>query len=90
MFELQLCNIIVTSRPNASACLHNNVDLRVEILGFTKKHRKSYITDALKGNDKAIKDLLEYLENTYSVDAYCHIPLSMAILVFCLRTVITI
>ena len=82
VFELQLCNIIVTSRPNASACLHNNIDLRVEILGFTKKHRKSYITDALKGNDKAIKDLLEYLENTYSVDAYCHIPLSMAILVF--------
>ena len=82
VLELQLCNIIVTSRPSASACLHNNVDLRVEILGFTKAHRKSYIVHALKDNPIAIQDLLEYLESSYSVDAYCHIPLSMAILVF--------
>ena len=82
VLELQLCNIIVTSRPSASACLHNTVDLRVEILGFTKEHRKSYIAHALKDNPKAIQDLLGYLESSYSVDAYCHIPLSMAILVF--------
>ena len=82
VLELQSCNIIVTSRPSASACLHNNSDLRVEILGFTKQHRKSYITYALKDDPEAIENLLEYLNNTYSVDAYCHIPLSMAILVY--------
>ena len=82
VLELQLCNIVITSRPSASACLHNIVDLRVEILGFTKEHRKSYIMHALKDNPNAIQDLLEYLESSYSVDAYCHIPLSMAILVF--------
>ena len=82
VLELQLCNIIVTSRPSASACLHNSVDLRIEILGFTKAHRKSYIVHALKDNPNAIQDLLGYLESSYSVDAYCHIPLSMAILVF--------
>ena len=82
VFELQSCNIIITSRPSASACLRNNIDLRVEILGFTKEHRKSYIVHALKDNPNAIQDLLEYLESNYSVDAYCHIPLSMAILVF--------
>ena len=82
VLELQLCNIIITSRPSASACLHKIVDLRVEILGFTKEHRKSYIMHALKDNPNAIQDLLEYLESSYSVDAYCHIPLSMAILVF--------
>ena len=82
VFELQSCNIIVTSRPSASACLHNSIDLCVEILGFTKEHRKFYIVHALKDNPKAIQDLLQYLENNYSVDAYCHIPLSMAILVF--------
>ena len=82
VLELQLCNIVITSRPSASACLHNNIDLRVEILGFTKEHRKSYIMHALKDNPDAIQDLLEYLESSYSVDAYCHIPLSMAILVF--------
>ena len=82
VLELQLCNIVITSRPSASACLHNIVDLRVEILGFTKEHRKSYIMHALKDNPDAIQDLLEYLESSYSVDAYCHIPLSMAILVF--------
>ena len=42
VFELQSCNIIITSRPSASACLHNNIDLHVEILGFTKEHRESY------------------------------------------------
>ena len=82
VLELQLCNIVITSRPSASACLHKIVDLRVEILGFTKEHRKSYIMHALKDNPDAIQDLLEYLESSYSVDAYCHIPLSMAILVF--------
>ena len=82
VFELQSCNIIITSRPSASACLHNNIDLRVEILGFTKEHRKSYIVHALKDNPNAIQDLLEYLECSHSVDAYCHVPLSMAILVF--------
>ena len=81
-FLLQSCNIVITSRPSASGCLHNKVDLRVEILGFTKEHRKSYIVHALKDNPNAIKDLLEYLESNYSVDAYCHVPLSMAILVF--------
>ena len=82
IFELQSCNIVITSRPSASGCLHNKVDLRVEILGFTKEHRKSYIVHSLKDNPNAIQDLLEYLESNYSVDAYCHVPLSMAILVF--------
>ena len=66
ILRLQLCNIIVTSRPSASACLHNNADLRVEILGFTKEHRKSYIDYALQSsledNPNAITSLLEYLE----------------------------
>ena len=82
IFELQSCNIVITSRPSGSGCLHNKVDLRVEILGFTKEHRKSYIIYALKDSPNAIQDLLEYLESNYSVDAYCHVPLSMAILVF--------
>ena len=82
VLQLLLCNIVITSRPSTSACLHNIVDLRIEILGFTKEHRKSYIVNALKDNPNAIQDLLEYLESSYSVDAYCHIPLSMAILVF--------
>ena len=82
IFELQTCNIVITSRPSVSGCLHNKVDLRIEILGFTKEHRKSYIVHALKDNPNAIQDLLEYLESNYSVDAYCHVPLSMAILVF--------
>ena len=82
IFELQSCNIVITSRPSASGCLQNKVDFRVEILGFTKEHRKSYIVHALKDNPNAIQDLLKYVESNYSVDAYCHVPLSMAILVF--------
>ena len=79
--ELQSCKIIVTSRSSASACLHNSKIFHIEILGFTKNHRKLYIFQALKDNPDAAQDLLEYLESNCSLDAYCHIPLSMAILV---------
>ena len=78
--EMPFCNIVITSRPNVSAHLHDKVDLRVEILGFTNEDRKAYIVDALNGNDNKIEKVMTYLNNNPAINAYCYIPLNMTIL----------
>ena len=78
--EIPFCNVVITSRPNASAHLHNKVDLRVEILGFTNEDRKAYIVDALKHDDNKIEKVMKYLNNNPAINAYCYIPLNMTIL----------
>ena len=40
--SLPEAKIVVTSRPSASACLHNVVDKRIEILGFEQSSKKQY------------------------------------------------
>ena len=80
VIEMPFCNVVITSRPNASAHLHNKVDLRVEILGFTNEDRKAYIVDALKHDDNKIEKLMMYLNNNPAINAYCYIPLNMTIL----------
>ena len=78
--QIPFYNVVITSRPNVSAHLHDKVDLRVEILGFTNEDRKAYIVDALKHNDDKIKKLMAYLNSHPAIDAYCYIPLNMTIL----------
>ena len=78
--EMPFCNVVITSRPNVSAHLHDKVDLRVEILGFTSEDRKAYIVDALKHDDNKIEKVMTYLKNHPAIDAYCYIPLNMTIL----------
>ena len=77
--EIPFCNVVITSRPNATASLHDKVDLRVEILGFTNEDRIAYITDALKHDDNKIEKVMKYLNNNPAVNAYCYIPLNMTI-----------
>ena len=80
VIEIPFCNVVITSRPNASAHLHDKVDLRVEILGFTNEDRKAYIVDALKHDDNRIEKVMTYLNNNPAINAYCYIPLNMTIL----------
>ena len=80
VIEMPFCNVVITSRPNASAHLHNKVDLRVEILGFTNEDRKAYIVDALNGDNNKIKRIMTYLNDNPAINAYCYIPLTMTIL----------
>ena len=35
--------VVVTSRPNATIFLHDQVDRRIDILGFAKEDREEYI-----------------------------------------------
>ena len=72
--------IVITSRPTASADLHDTVDCRVEIVGFTEEDRLDYIQTALQGNNDKIKTLKFYLQSNPTINALCYIPLNMTIL----------
>ena len=78
--ELLNCTVVITSRLSVSAELHGIVDRRVEILGFTENNRKEYIVQALNNNSRDIEKLLTYLKSNPTINAYCYIPLNMAIL----------
>ena len=72
--------IVITSRPTASADLHDTVDCRVEIVGFTEEDRLDYIETALQGKNDKIKILKFYLQSNPTINALCYIPLNMTIL----------
>ena len=77
---LTKCCLVVTSRPTASACLHGNVDRRVEVVGFTEEDRLDYIQSAFENCDKKVKALQHYLQSNPTINALCYIPLNMTIL----------
>ena len=79
-FLIPYCNVVITSRPNASTNLRNKVDLRVEILGFTDEDKKAYITQALEGDKNKADIIFKYLNDYPAIDSYCYIPLNMTIL----------
>jgi len=82
---LKLCSLVITSRPTASAALHNIVDRRVEILGFTKEYRNDYIHQSLGGHVNETNQLLDYLEANPFIESLCYIPLNMTILISVLK-----
>ena len=75
-------NIIVSSRPHASAHLHNDVLLRVDILGFTEEDRECYIKESFKSQPKSANTLLEYLNNHPTINSLCFVPFIMTVLLF--------
>ena len=87
---LTKCCLVVTSRPTASSILHEIVDRRVEIVGFTEEDRLNYIQTALGSDDKQVngeqvnneqvKALQHYLRSNLTINALCYIPLNMTIL----------
>ena len=83
---LSLCCLVITSRPTVSAQLHGIVDIRVEILGFTKEDREDYIYQSLKGNVEEIKKIQEYFKTNTFISSLCYIPLNMTILMCLLKS----
>ena len=77
---LAKCCLVITSRPTASSSLHNIVNCRVEIVGFTEEDRLDYIKTALKNCDEKVKALRHYLQTYPTINALCYIPLNMTIL----------
>ena len=73
---------MVTSRPSASACLHDVVDRRLEILGFEQSSRNQYVTEALQDSPSKLEKLQRHFQQYPNIDAICYIPLIMSIIVF--------
>ena len=78
---LPLCRIVVSSRPTASKYLQKLADVKVEILGFTKESRQTYINIELKENHDRLDMLLSYLKENSIVDHLCYIPFILSLLV---------
>ena len=74
------CCLVTTSRPIASADLHNIVDCRVEIVGFTEEDRLDYIQTALHSDSNKVEELTCYFQSNPTINALCYIPLNMTIL----------
>ena len=79
---LPRAKIVVTSRPSASACLHDVVDRRLEILGFEQSSRNQYVTEALQDYPSKLEKLQRHFQLYPNIDAICYIPLIMSIIVF--------
>ena len=63
--KLPKCGIIITSRPASSSHLHDTVNCRAEVLGFTEEDRKGFIQDALEGQNDTIKSCKGFLKATH-------------------------
>ena len=74
--------VVVTSRPVATASLHNHVDRRIEILGFAEDDRNRYISETLMGSPGKEEELYEYLKQQPIINALCFVPLHLAILLY--------
>ena len=80
--SLPKAKILVTSRPSASACLHQLVDKRIEILGFEQSSKNQYVTEALQDSPSKLEKLQKHFQQYPNIDAICYIPLIMSIIVF--------
>ena len=72
-------SVIIASRPSSSAELHPLVSSRVEVLGFTPHELEQYFRECLKGDSRAVQNLLERIRNNPVVEGSCYLPLNAAI-----------
>ena len=80
--HLPEARIVVTSRPSVSACLHQVVDKRMEILGFEQSSKNQYVIEALQDHHSKVEKLQRHFQQYPNIDAICYIPLIMSIIVF--------
>ena len=80
--KLPECSVIITSRPTSSARLHDVVDSRIEILGFTEEELGNFFAACLDDNIKNAKLLRQRIQENPIVTASCYLPLNASILVY--------
>jgi len=76
------CKVVITSRPIASEKLQAISDIKVEVLGFTKESKTTFIEQELKSYPCKIKALFSFLRNHDAINSACFIPIMLTILVF--------
>ena len=86
--DLPFASVILTSRPTASASLHQLpcIDQRIEIHGFNKVKSREYIQSEFTDDQEKAKRLLKQLNVTPFAESICSIPLNCAILCHLWRT----
>ena len=75
------CSVIVTSRPISSGNVQPVASSWVEVLGFTPEEQGQYFAECLKGDTKALKALLEKIQENPMVQSICYLPLNAAFIV---------
>ena len=84
---LPLATILITSRPSATAQLHQKlygkISRHIEVLGFTKKQINQYIYSVL--SDEELTDFTSYISMAPSIQRLMYIPLHSAIVVLLYR-----
>ena len=85
---LPFVSIVLTSRPSASAPLHQlpYFDRFVEVRGFSKEHIVEYIQSEFAKDQEKAGHLLEQLEYNPLVESVCSVPLNCAIVCHLWRT----
>ena len=73
--------VVVTSRPTSSASLHGLVSTRIEILGFSPRELRKYLTDCLDGSISDTENLIKKIKANPVVAGSCFLPLNASILV---------
>ncbi len=78
---LPFASILLTSRPSASAPLHNlpSVNRLVEVVGFNEENIKQYIESEFEQFPEKSSSLIEQLENNPLIQSVCSVPLNCAI-----------
>ena len=83
-----MVSVVVTSRPSASAPLHElpDIDRFVEVCGFSKEHIVEYIQSEFTSDQGKADRLREQLEGNPLVESVCSVPLNCAIVCHLWRT----
>ena len=78
---LPFASVLLTSRPSASAPLHNlpSVDRLVEVVGFNEEDIKQYIESEFEKCPAKASGLIEQLDNNPLIQNVCTVPLNCAI-----------
>ena len=74
--------VVITSRPTATLNLHDQVDRRIEVLGFAQRDRDEYISNSLKQFPDKQKDLTTYLKYHPIINSLIYVPLHLAVLLY--------
>ena len=79
--KLHKCSVIITSRPISSANLYKLVNIRIEIIGFTRIQLNEYFIECLKNDTKNVEKLQQRIQDNPVVAGSCYLPLNASILV---------
>ena len=74
--------VVITSRPTATVSLHDQVDRRIDILGFPKEEREKYISKLFSSSIEKKNKLKKYLKQQPVINGLCFVPLHLSILLY--------